>query len=209
MIPRKIGWLKQCSIQMTSNHNKPYHMSHMNHIIWYTAYTEGWHLMRLELCTVLVRWSIDMKLVVRPRACPLGLSYHGMSALMNNPLEMSYTRRAACPMVPVRHGQPIPDLENRHWNPPEIYRKRLNKKISNFVKDQCDTMLVRIENDQVIDICFHSEWAKGNPWSLETTCVTKKYKEIDCYMETSPLGISQMPEPYRGKEDIPIFSLYL
>ena len=66
-------------------------------------------------------------------------------------------------------------------------------------------MLVRIEKYQVIDISFHYKQEIENPWSMETTCVSKKYKEIDCYMRTSPFGISQMPEPCKRKENKLIF----
>ena len=130
-----------------------------------------------------------------------------LSRDVRNPLDMPYTRRTACPMIPVRRGQPIPGFEDRHWNLPEIYRKRLNKKIANFEKNRkgCDTMLVRIEKNQVIDICFHYEWEIGNPWSMETTCVSEKFKEIECYMGTSPFAISQMPESCQDKENMPIF----
>lgn len=116
---------------------------------------------------------------------------------------MPYTRRTACPNAPVRHGQGIPGFENRSWNLSEIFRKRMNRKIDNFQTGQCDTMFVRIQNDDVIDICFHYEWEIGNPLSMETTCVNEKYREIDCYMGTSPFAL--MSKSCEAKEEMPLF----
>ena len=152
--------------------------------------------MKLAAGIIFASFSSAFKLTNSPSAYP--------SRHVGN---MPFTRRATCPMVPVRPGQAIPGFEDRNWNLPEIFRRRMNKKIQKFEQNfqKCDTMLVRIENDQVIDICFHYEWEIGNPWSLETTCVSEKYKEIDCYMGTSPFGISQMPKSCEDKEDMPIF----
>ena len=133
-------------------------------------------------------------------------SRHVRNPLTFNPLDMSdmpYSRRTACPPGPLRHGEPIPGFEDRQWNLPEVYRKRANKKIATFEENQCDTMLVRIEKDQVIDICFHYEFEIGNPWSMETTCVSGKYREIECYMGTSPFA--PMPKSCESKEDLPMF----
>lgn len=117
--------------------------------------------------------------------------------------DMPYTRRTACPTVPLRPGLPIPGFEDRTWNLPEIFRKRMNQKIRNFETGQCDTMLVRIEKNHVIDICFHYEWEIGNPWSMETTCVSEKYREIDCYMGDGPFA--QMSKSCEAKEKMPLF----
>ena len=116
---------------------------------------------------------------------------------------MPYTRRTACPTAPVRHGQGIPGFEDRTWNLSEIFRKRMNRKIDNFETDQCDIMLVRILKGDVIDICFHYEREIGNPLSMETTCVSEKYREIDCYMGTSPFA--PMSKSCEAKEEMPLF----
>ena len=117
--------------------------------------------------------------------------------------DMPYTRRTACPTVPLRPGLPIPGFEDRTWNLPDIFRKRMNQKIRNFETGQCDTMLVRIEKNHVIDICFHYEWEIGNPWSMETTCVSEKYREIDCYMGAGPFA--PMSKSCEAKEKMPLF----
>ena len=127
----------------------------------------------------------------------------GPSAVRSPLSNMPYTRRTACPTVPLRRGLPIPGFEDRTWDLPEIFRKRMNRKIGNFEIGQCDTMLVRIENDHVIDVCFHYEWEVGNPWTMETTCVSERYREIDCYMGNSPFA--PMPKSCEAKEDMPIF----
>lgn len=118
--------------------------------------------------------------------------------------DMPFTRRTACPTAPLSRGLPIPGFEDKNWNLSDLFRHRMNKKIENFETGQCDTMLVRIEKNHVIDICFHYQWETGNPWSMETTCVSEKYREVDCYMAQSnpwaPLSLE-----CQAKEEMPLF----